>query len=141
MVQNKVTNFIAVALAACSATSAFTTPPSTSKAFQANHSKLYMSNSEGDKNGGFFGAVGNFFEELDAFVDDATNRRLGGGAAFYGKRKSGFYGEADAGRKKDKNTSDPTGAYLTLTNKYFLVGINFETFSIKVLIYRFFSFF
>ena len=27
-----------------------------------------------EKKGGFFGAISNFFEELDAFVDDATAR-------------------------------------------------------------------
>ena len=40
-------------------------------------------------NGGIFGAIGNFFDELDAFVDDATSRRLGNGAIFlwcYGAR-------------------------------------------------------
>src|SRR6056300_765810 len=36
---------------------------------------------------GFFAT---FFEELDAFVDDATSRRLGNGAQYYGKRKSSF---------------------------------------------------
>lgn len=44
----------------------------------------------------------NFFEELDAFVDDATSRRLGNGAQYYGKRKSSFYGEGDANRKTNK---------------------------------------
>jgi len=48
---------------------------------------------------GFFG---NFFQELDNFVDDATSRRLGAGAAFYGKRKSSFYGENDSNRKKSQ---------------------------------------
>ena len=53
--------------------------------------------------------IANFFEELDNFIDDATSRRLGNGAAFYGKRKSNFYGEDDAGKKKDSNVADPTG--------------------------------
>ena len=53
-------------------------------------------------------------EELDAFVDDATSRRLGAGAAFYGKRKSKFYGEEDTGRKSNKNVADPTGEYSTV---------------------------
>lgn len=57
---------------------------------------------------GFFA---NFFEELDAFVDDATSRRLGAGAAFYGKRKSNFYGENDKGRKIDRLTPDPLEDY------------------------------
>ena len=54
---------------------------------------------------GFFG---NFFQELDNFVDDATSRRLGAGAAFYGKRKSSFYGENDSNRKKSQGF-DSTG--------------------------------
>jgi hypothetical protein len=57
---------------------------------------------------GFFGK---FFEELDSFVDDATNRRLGNGAAFYGKRKSAFYGEEDFMKKDDNEVSDPTEDY------------------------------
>ena len=47
----------------------------------------------------------------DAFVDDATNRRLGNGAAFYGKRKSAFYGEQDFMKKEDKDMPDPTEDY------------------------------
>ena len=43
----------------------------------------------------------NMFKELDNFLDDATSRRLGNGAAFYGKRKSGFYGDDDSMRKED----------------------------------------
>mmetsp|Transcript_2447 Transcript_2447/g.3443 ORF Transcript_2447/g.3443 Transcript_2447/m.3443 type:complete len:155 (+) Transcript_2447:76-540(+) len=66
---------------------------------------------DGEKQGGIFGAIGGFFEELDAFVDDATNRRLGNGSAFYGKRKSGFYGEDDLNRKMDKDMPDPTEDY------------------------------
>lgn len=56
-------------------------------------------------------AIGNFFEELDAFIDDASARRLGNGAAFYGKRKSKFYGEDDENRKQDKTMADPTEDY------------------------------
>jgi hypothetical protein len=52
-----------------------------------------------------------FFEELDAFVDDATSRRLGAGASFYGKRKSNFYGKDDKGRKSDRSLADPTGEF------------------------------
>lgn len=65
--------------------------------------------SEKKKGGGNF--FSNFLEELDAFVDDATNRRLGNGAAFYGKRKSSFYGEEDFMKKVDKATPDPTEDY------------------------------
>lgn len=74
---------------------------------QKQTTRLY----EGENKGGIFGAVGNFFEELDAFVDDATSRRLGAGSAFYGKRKSSFYGKEDKGRKSDKNTPNPLEDY------------------------------
>lgn len=57
---------------------------------------------------GFFA---NFFEELDAFVDDATSRRLGNGAQYYGKRKSNFYGKDDSNKKKDSTVFDPTEDY------------------------------
>lgn len=70
-----------------------------------------MSSNDESKKGGIFSAIGNFFGELDAFVDDATNRRLGGGAAFYGKRKSSFYGEEDTGKKSNKNVADPLEDY------------------------------
>jgi hypothetical protein len=56
-----------------------------------------------------FDKLNAFFEELDAFVDDATARRLGKGHVFYGKRKSSFYGENDKGRKLDKSVPDPLG--------------------------------
>merc|ERR1711957_445503 len=52
-----------------------------------------------------------FFQKLDSFVDDATNRRLGNGSAFYGKRKSEFYGENDKGKKKNKKMADNTEDY------------------------------
>jgi hypothetical protein len=54
---------------------------------------------EQPKKKGFFA---NFFQELDAFVDDATSRRLGNGAQFYGKRKSSFYGQEDSNKKRDR---------------------------------------
>ena len=65
-----------------------------------------------DTKGRFFGAVSNFFEELDAFVDDATARRLGNGAAYYGKRKSSFYGKNDSMRKSDRNVADSSEDYM-----------------------------
>jgi hypothetical protein len=61
--------------------------------------------------GGFFKAVGDVFAELDAFVDDASARRLGNGAAFYGKRKSNFYGDQDKNKKVDRSMPDPTEDY------------------------------
>jgi hypothetical protein len=62
-------------------------------------------------NKGIFAGISNFFEELDAFIDDASARRLGAGAAFYGKRKSNFYGTEDRNRKSDRTMSDPTEDY------------------------------
>jgi len=73
--------------------------------------KLQMANNDEEKKGGLFGAFGKMFEELDSFVDDATNRRLGNGSAFYGKRKSEFYGENDKGKKKNKKMADNTEDY------------------------------
>jgi hypothetical protein len=58
---------------------------------------------------GVMDKMSEMFAELDAFVDDATSRRLGAGSSFYGKRKSNFYGADDKGRKKDKSVPDPTG--------------------------------
>lgn len=55
--------------------------------------------------------ISNFFQELDNFVDDATSRRLGAGQAFYGKRKSSFYGSDDEGKKKDPTKFDPSEDY------------------------------
>jgi hypothetical protein len=55
--------------------------------------------------------VQNWFQELDAFIDDATSRRLGSGSAFYGKRKSNFYGTSDKNRKNDPQQPDPLEDY------------------------------
>mmetsp|Transcript_4384 Transcript_4384/g.12100 ORF Transcript_4384/g.12100 Transcript_4384/m.12100 type:complete len:145 (+) Transcript_4384:85-519(+) len=66
--------------------------------------------------GGLFQGISDFFAELDAFVDDASARRLGNGAAFYGKRKSNFYGVNDKNRKADRNVADPTEDYQGPTN-------------------------
>lgn len=63
------------------------------------------------KEGGFFQGISNFLQEIDNFMDDASARRLGNGAAFYGKRKSNFYGENDKNRKADSFTPDPTEDY------------------------------
>ncbi|KAL7572063.1 hypothetical protein ACA910_001712 [Epithemia clementina (nom. ined.)] len=70
----------------------------------------------GGSGGGFFKAVSDFFQELDAFVDDATARRLGNGAVFYGKRRSNFYGPNDKYKKTDRDTPDPTEDYQGPTN-------------------------
>ena len=55
--------------------------------------------------------VQNWFDELDAFIDDATSRRLGSGSAFYGKRKSNFYGTFDKNRKVNPQQPDPLEDY------------------------------
>jgi len=73
-----------------------------------NIGRVSLTTQLNEKKGNIFS---NFFDELDAFVDDATNRRLGNGAAFYGKRKSTFYGEEDFNRKLDKNVDDATEDY------------------------------
>ena len=72
---------------------------------------LHEGPSGGGGGGGFFDAIGDFFNELDAFVDDATSRRLGSGSAFYGKRKSSFYGKNDKNRKTDRDMPDPAEDY------------------------------
>lgn len=97
--------FLAAALLVA-AIEGFATAPS--KAGRAQ-TRLFA---EEEKKGGFFGAINNFFEELDAFVDDATARRLGNGAAYYGKRKSSFYGKEDSMKKTDRNVADSTEDYM-----------------------------
>merc|ERR1712228_878616 len=57
------------------------------------------------------GPLSGFFEELDNFMDDAFSRRLGNGATFYGKRKSGFYRNSDKMKKEDAKMPDPTEDY------------------------------
>jgi hypothetical protein len=72
---------------------------------------LYAAENNNDKGssgtgGGIFEGFGKFFQEFDNFIDDATNRRLGNGASFYGRRKSRFYGEMDSKRKVDPSRPD-----------------------------------
>merc|ERR1719266_1339873 len=55
--------------------------------------------------------VKGFMDEFDNFLDDAFSRRLGNGAAFYGKRKSGFYGNDDKWKKQNPNAPDPSEDY------------------------------
>lgn len=52
-------------------------------------SKLRARPNEEDENDRGDNPISNFFNALDDFIDDATMRKLGGGAKFYGKRKSG----------------------------------------------------
>jgi hypothetical protein len=72
--------------------------------------------SQSPEKGGFFQGWNNFVAELDAFVDDATARRLGNGAAFYGKRKSNFHGENDKNKKEDRDSFDLTEDYAGPSN-------------------------
>ena len=97
--KNSVRTFtLAIAAASLHDIAAFS--PSNVKAFSHRSScTLSMADEDEPQKKGFFQ---NFFEELDAFVDDATSRRLGNGAQYYGKRKSSFYGEGDANRKTNK---------------------------------------
>mmetsp|Transcript_26571 Transcript_26571/g.56525 ORF Transcript_26571/g.56525 Transcript_26571/m.56525 type:complete len:153 (-) Transcript_26571:266-724(-) len=103
---------ISVALASVHVSSAFSNNlhknfpciPNSSSALAESFDDEY----EQPKKKGFFA---NFFEELDAFVDDATSRRLGAGAQYYGKRKSSFYGKEDSNRKRDRDILDPTEDY------------------------------
>jgi len=50
-------------------------------------------------------------QDLDDFMDDASSRRLGNGAKFYGKRKSNFYGEEDSMRKSDPRADNAEEDY------------------------------
>uniref|UniRef100_A0A7S4JJ21 PS II complex 12 kDa extrinsic protein n=1 Tax=Odontella aurita TaxID=265563 RepID=A0A7S4JJ21_9STRA len=104
----KITPWIIAAIAASFVHESAAFAPSKEARVRNSVPRLYMAEK---KEGGIFGAIGNFFEELDAFVDDATARRLGNGAQYYGKRKSNFYGSNDSGRKLDRNTPDPMEDY------------------------------
>ena len=67
---------------------------------------------------GFFS---DFLTELDNFIDDATARRLGNGAKFYGKRKSSFYGESDVNKKRDAQTASVDEDYQGPTNTGYFI--------------------
>ena len=98
------TTFFLAAVVLAAATEGFVSPSTANR----GQTQLFAE----EKKGGFFGAISNFFEELDAFVDDATARRLGNGAAYYGKRKSSFYGKDDSMKKIDKNVADSAEDYM-----------------------------
>jgi len=86
---------------------------------------LGMASEDGEKKGNFFS---NFKDELDSFVDDAINRRLGNGAQYYGKRKSAFYGEGDSKKKVNRKKFDPTEDYRGPSNAgYFKWKVDEET--------------
>jgi len=82
-----------------------------SKPFSLHQTNSYSALSAEKEGGGLFQGIKNMFEELDAFMDDASARRLGNGAAFYGKRRSNFYGEKDKNKKKNRSLFDPTEDY------------------------------
>lgn len=96
---------------------AFAPHPAASRA----ESLVFSKEKDGEEGGGgFFERVSNFFQEFDNFLDDASARRLGNGAAFYGKRKSNFYGEQDKNRKTDPRQADPMEDFQApLTGGYF----------------------
>lgn len=102
--------FLTTFFLGCCSCDAFA-PNSSSRIDVIQSSQLSKSKLQAEKKKGGVNFFTNFFEELDAFVDDATNRRLGNGAAFYGKRKSSFYGEEDFMKKNDKTVPDPTEDY------------------------------
>jgi len=72
-----------------------------------------------------------FFEELDAFVDDATSRRLGNGAQYYGKRKSSFYGKDDSNRKRDKVRAEGGGGVAS-RSEYLYVSRRVSRITLKI---------
>ena len=59
-------------------------------------------------------------------MDDASARRLGNGAAFYGKRKSNFYGSKDKQKKANRDTPDPMEDYQGPTNTGLFVWMQDE---------------
>ncbi|KAJ8609820.1 hypothetical protein CTAYLR_008118 [Chrysophaeum taylorii] len=50
--------------------------------------------------GGPLGFFKKMSQEIDNMVDDAMMKKLGNGDAFYGKRKSNFYGANDKGKRQ-----------------------------------------
>jgi hypothetical protein len=100
-----VEGFVPIFTSQTIATTATTTTATTTTSLNAEKKKK-------DGGGGIFGALTNMFEELDAFMDDATARRLGNGAAYYGKRKSSFYGTSDKMKKSDKDIADSEEDYM-----------------------------
>ena len=74
---------------------------------------------------GLLDAWKDFNQAVDDFVDDAMDRKLGNGASFYGKRKSGFYGEADSMKKEDPRIARADEDYQGPTGSgYFTWGRN-----------------
>mmetsp|Transcript_15767 Transcript_15767/g.47677 ORF Transcript_15767/g.47677 Transcript_15767/m.47677 type:complete len:126 (+) Transcript_15767:42-419(+) len=59
--------------------------------------------------GGPFSFLGRLKREVDAVVDDAMMKKLGNGSAFYGKRKSNFYGAGDKEKRTGAGGEDYAG--------------------------------
>lgn len=99
-------------LIALPAAVAFTTPVTSTNQRTAFSPCFGADNGEeGEKkSGGLFSGVSKMFKELDNFMDDASARRLGAGATYYGKRKSNFYGDEDK-MKKETDGYDPVEDY------------------------------
>jgi hypothetical protein len=59
------------------------------------------------------GLLNSWMRELDFVIDDFLNKRLGNGDIYYGKRKSGFHGEAPGmdGRKAEPAVRDRSEDY------------------------------
>jgi hypothetical protein len=92
---------------------AFVVPPVQSLQSRVALAASGNDNGGAEKEGGFFSKL---MADVDAFIDDATARRLGNGAAFYGKRKSNFYGENDKNKKEDRDSFDITEDYAGPSN-------------------------
>lgn len=52
------------------------------------------------------GFLDDLFQNVDDFIDDATNRKLGGGSTFYGERKSSFSSTSKSYSSISKNEAD-----------------------------------
>uniref|UniRef100_A0A7S1XMA2 Uncharacterized protein n=1 Tax=Phaeomonas parva TaxID=124430 RepID=A0A7S1XMA2_9STRA len=105
-----------LALASLGAAAGFA-PSGARRCVQWHAAPLRMAQGENEEKGFF----GKFFEELDNFIDDATSRRLGNGASFYGKRKSSFYGENDSMKKINSKEANPLEDYQGPTNTGYFV--------------------
>lgn len=104
---------ILVALGLASIVTAFTTSPTIpSRCSGPSHVAMHAEKEN------FFSK---FMKEVDNFVDDAASRRLGNGAAFYGKRKSSFYGEMDSMKKADADVASEDEDYQGPTNAGYFV--------------------
>jgi len=56
------------------------------------------------------GFLDDFFQGVDDFVDDAMNRKLGGGSTFYGERKSSFSKSSKSYQSASKKAAEKRDA-------------------------------